>query len=159
MAVIGVVLVLALTVLATLLAVRLGRARSSAWAMGFPCSVRVNGRPSTGQVADRRRRRWPRGRWRGAWTHDVLLLERGVLLRTITALPVRMPEETLRDAGPGEVHRLGPHPVVVLLRLDDDSLVEVAAAHSHRADLVGPFLAAAIPGLPRGPREQRHPRR
>ena len=42
----------------------------------------------------------------------------------------------------------------VLLRLDDDSLVEIATAGVHRHDLVGPFLAAAIPGLPRGPRER-----
>lgn len=154
MAVLVVVLVLALTVVATLLSVRIGRARSCPWATGFACRVRVNA-----QLGDQRPNAWPRSRWRGAWTHDVLLLERGVLARRITALPVRMPEESLRDAHPGEVRRLGRHPVVVLLRLDDDSLVEIAAAHTHRADLVGPFLAAAIPGLPRGPREQRHPGR
>ncbi len=71
--------------------------------------------------------------------HDVLLLERGVLLRRITSLSVRMPEEALRNAWPGEIRGLGRDPVVVLLRLDDDNLVEVAAPSEHRGDLVGPF--------------------
>jgi hypothetical protein len=116
----------------------------------FPCRVRPAGR-----LGHQRPGCWPRERWRGAWVHDVLLLERGVLLRRITSLAVRMPEEPLRNASPGEVRGLGRDPVVVLLRLDDDNLVEVAAASEHRADLVGPFGAAAIPGLPHAPRE--HP--
>jgi hypothetical protein len=151
MTVLVVLLLLALPFVGAVLAVRLGRARSSPRPAAFPCKVRPKGGPG-----DKHANRWPRSRWRGAWAHEVLLLDRGVLLPRTAALAVRMPEEALRDAGPGEVNRLGPDPVVVLLRLDDDSLIEVAAPHARRVELVGPFMAAAIPGLPRGPREQRH---
>ncbi len=134
-----------------LVAARTRRARFCPSATTFPCLVRFTERRRTPE-----RGRWTRRRWRAAWAHDVLLLQHGRLLPRVTALPVRMPEEALRNAWRGEVTRLGPDPVVVLLRLEDDSLVEVAAEHAHRHDLVGPFLAAAIPGLPRGPREQRN---
>lgn len=154
MAVLLVVLVLALIAVVALVAVRLGRARFCPSATTFPCALRPAGRQGSPQ-----RGRWPRRRWRAAWAHDVLLLERGVLLPRVTALTVRMPEEGLRDVRPDEVGRLGRDGFVVLLRLDDDSLVEVAAARAHRNDLVGPFMAAAIPGLPRGPREQSNLRR
>ena len=43
---------------------------------------------------------------------------------------------------------------LVLLVLAAAALVKVATARHHRNALVGPFLAAAIPGLPRGPRER-----
>jgi hypothetical protein len=109
----------------------------------FPCRLRPAGR-----VGHQRPGSWPRPRWRGAWVHDVLLLERGVLLRRITSLSVRMPEEAVRHAWPGEIRGLGSDPVVVLLRLDDDNLVEVAAASQHCADLVGPFKAAAVATFP-----------
>lgn len=150
MAVLLVLLVLALCVAGILLANGFWNARSGPSGTTFPCSLRPAGR-----LGHQRPGTWQRRRWRGSWVHDVLLLERGVLLRRITSLPVRMPEEALRDAWPGEVRGLGRVPVVVLLRLDDDDLVEVAAASEHRADLVGPFRAAMIPGLPPAPSE--HP--
>jgi hypothetical protein len=150
MGVLLVLLVLALCAVVTLLAARFANARSGLPGATFPCRLRPAGR-----LGHQRPGSWPRRRWRGAWVHDVLLLERGVLLRRITSLSVRMPEEALRSAWPGEVRGLGRDPLVVLLRLDDDSLVEVAAASEHCADLVGPFKAAVIPGLPPAPSE--HP--
>lgn len=144
-----VLVVILVVATAVAVAVRVGRARFCPPAAAFACAVRPAGRLGSPYQG-----RWPRRRWRAVWAHDVLLLERGVLLPRVRALAVRMPEEGLRDTASREVRRLGAAPVVVLLRLDDDSLVEVATAQVHRHDLVGPFLAAAIPGLPRGPREQ-----
>ena len=148
MAVLLVLLLVAVTAAVTV-GVRVGRARLCPPAAAFACAVRPAGR-----LGSPHQGRWPRRRWRAVWAHAVLLLERGVLLPRVRALAVRMPEEGLRDTGSREVRRLGGAPVVVLLRLDDDSLVEVATAGAHRHDLVGPFLAAEIPGLPRGPRER-----
>jgi hypothetical protein len=111
--------------------------------------LRPAGRPDHPEHAD-----WPRRRWAATWVREVLVLRRGVLVPRTRVLAVRMLDAPLREAAPGEVRRLGPDPVVVLLRLDDDTLVEVAAPHDHRTVLVGPFLAAAVPGLPPGPREQ-----
>jgi len=108
----------------------------------FACVVRPAGRS-----------RWPLRTSRATWAHDVLLVSRGVMFPRITALPVRIPEETLRDSRPGELRRLGGEALVILLRLDDGELVEVAARSRDRTQLVGPFMAAAISGLPYGPRE------
>jgi hypothetical protein len=149
MGVLLVLLVVALWAQVALLGNWLARARSGPSGATFPCRVRPAGR--LGHVLPGG---WPRRRWRGTWVHDVLLLERGVLMRRITSLRVRIPEEALRDAWPGEVRGLGRDVVVVLLRLDDGSLVEVAATSEHRTHLVGPFGAAAIPGVPPTPGER-----
>ncbi len=50
----------------------------------------------------------------------------------------------------------GATSLCLVLRLDDGRLLEVAAAARDRTQLVGPFLAVAIPGLPVGPRERKH---
>ena len=144
-----VLLVLALFAVVGLLATRPAAARSSPRARpSRPPAARGPARtPATGS--------WPRLRWRGEWVHDVLLLERGVLLRRITSLSVRMPEEALRNAWPGEIRGLGLDPVVVLLRLDDDNLVEVAAPSEHRG---GPRRALSGRCHPRpAARSQRAP--
>jgi hypothetical protein len=49
--------------------------------------------------------------------------------------------------------------VALAFRPDDDTLVEVAAGAHDRTALVGPFLAAAIPGLPSAPRAPENLRR
>jgi hypothetical protein len=99
--------------------------------------------------------RWPRRRARAFWTHDVLLVRQGLVRVRVRVLAVRTPEEPLRVTRRGEVRRLGAAPLAVVLRLDNGSLVEVAARDSARTQLVGPFFAAAIPGLPNGPRERK----
>ena len=62
-------------------------------------------------------------------------------------LPVRLPDDSIRFAEPGEVNGLTTMPLVMELRLDDGSLVAVAAATQDRTSLAGPFLAAAIATL------------
>lgn len=115
----------------------------------FVCKLRpapVDGRPAP---------RWPRRRGRAFWTHDVLLIRQGLVRVRVRVLAVRTPEEPLRVTRRGEVRRLGSAPLAVVLRLDDGSLVEVAVRESARTQLVGPFFAAAIPGLSNGPRERK----
>jgi hypothetical protein len=95
------------------------------------------------------------GRWnrailrpaRAVWIHDVLLVERGRLFPRLLVLPVRLPDDSMRFAKPGEVSGLTTMPLVMELRLDDGSLVAVAAASQDRTSLAGPFLAAAIATL------------
>jgi hypothetical protein len=53
----------------------------------------------------------------------------------------------MRFAAPGEATGLGRRPLVMELRLDDDTVVAVAAADRDRTLLAGPFLAAAIATL------------
>jgi len=98
--------------------------------------------------------RWNRSnlrRARAVWVHDVLLIQRGRLFPRLLVLPVRLPDDSMRFAEPGEVSGLTARPLVMELRLDDGSLVAVAAASRDRTSLAGPFLAAAIATFtPRG---------
>ena len=55
---------------------------------------------------------------------------------------------------PGEVRGLGRHPVALRFTAHDGGEVEVAAAQQDAGLLVGPFLTAAMSGLPRAPRER-----
>jgi hypothetical protein len=94
--------------------------------------------------------RWNRAsvrRARAVWVHDVLLVQRGRLFPRLLVLPVRLPEDSMRFAEPGEVSGLTTMPLVIELRLDDGSIVAVAAASQDRTSLAGPFLAAAIATL------------
>jgi hypothetical protein len=118
----------------------------------FTCKVRPA--PDAAAAGRRRRRQWPRRRDRALWAHDVLLVQRGRLFPHITALTARFPEDAIRDTEPGEVRRLGRDPLVMRLRLDDGQLVDIAAPRQDRTRLAGPFLAAAIPGLPGGRKER-----
>ena len=86
-------------------------------------------------------------RARAVWIHDVLLVQRGRLFPRLLVLPVRLPDDSIRFAKPGEVNGLTTMPLVMELRLDDGSLVAVAAATQDRTSLAGPFLAAAIATL------------
>ncbi|HST65433.1 MAG TPA: hypothetical protein VLM05_09615, partial [Mycobacteriales bacterium] len=71
------------------------------------------------------------GRWnrtnlrraRAVWIHDVLLVQRGRLFPRLLVVPVRLPDDSMRFAGPGEVRGLTTTPLVMELRLDDGSLV------------------------------------
>jgi hypothetical protein len=105
----------------------------------FRCKSRLNGET-----------RWPRRKARAAWVHDVLIVRTGRFCPRITALPVRLPEDVIREARPAEIQGLGLHPAVITLRLDDEQLIDVATAERNRSLLVGPFCAAAIPGLRTG---------
>lgn len=87
------------------------------------------------------------GKARAVWVHDVLLVQQGWLFPRLVALPVRLPEDSMRFAAPGEVTGLGRIPLVMELRLDDGALVAVAAANKDRTLLAGPYLAAAIATL------------
>lgn len=78
-----------------------------------------------------------------SWVHGVLLVRIGRLGR-IDVLPVRFPEGSVTSTSADEAKGLGPAPVSVLLRLDDDRLVEVAAPHEARDLVAGPFLAACV---------------
>ena len=100
--------------------------------------------------------RWRAWRCRATWCHDVLIVRRGLVKVQVRSLPVRTPAEPLRELRRREVRGLGRQVLCLVLRLDDGSLLEVAAAAHDRTQLVGPFLAVAIPGLPVGPRERKN---
>jgi hypothetical protein len=98
--------------------------------------------------------RWGHRRTRAVWVHDVLMVRHGLLGQHVVALPVRIPDEAIRSVPADLVRGLGPSPQVLRLRLDEGPPVEVAAASQARSLVVGPFVAAAIPGLPAAPADR-----
>jgi len=100
-------------------------------------------------------RAWPGVNAWGVWAHDVLLVHRGLWRPRIAVFRVRFPDGPMMLMSDVEVTGLGPNPMVFPLRCDDEKQLEVAAAEEDRTLLAGPFLAAAIPGLPKAPRERR----
>jgi hypothetical protein len=79
---------------------------------------------------------WGRAKSFGRWVHDVLLLHSGLALIRYGALPVAGVE---KPVGPAEGTRFEGDAVSTHLRLDDGSVVEVAAPAEVRGLLAGPF--------------------
>ena len=126
-----------------------GRIRYARQLRSFRCRV--------GPSASSRRyhARWCRRRTRAAWVDDVLLLQSGVLRLWLTPFAVGVARKvTVQALEPGEVRGLGRHPVALRFTTHDRCEVEVAVAHQDAGLLVGPFLTAAMSGLPEAPRER-----
>jgi hypothetical protein len=101
-----------------------------------------------------------RGRWClrrswAAWVDDVLLVRSGALRLWLTPLSVGVAEDVrLQALGPGEVRGLGPRPVALQVTVRGGGELEIAVAAESADRLVGPFLTAALSGLPDAPRER-----
>jgi hypothetical protein len=117
----------------------------------FRCRI---GPPPAGR---RRRRgaRWCLRRSWATWVDDVLLVRSGALRLWLTPLRVGVARDvTVQALTAGGVRGLGPHPVALRLTLRDAGEVEIAVAAESADRLVGPFLTAALSGLPDAPRER-----
>ncbi|HEU4425391.1 MAG TPA: hypothetical protein VFR67_22895 [Pilimelia sp.] len=123
----------------------------------FRCVVRACG--AAPAFWPRLRRRWRRRRVWARWLDTTLVVERGLLLPRRVELPVRACEHDVRTVLPGELGRRDRRSIAVELVLSDGSQVEIGAARSARLTLVGPYVAAALHGLPRGPVPRRRDRR
>jgi hypothetical protein len=110
----------------------------------FRCKVRV----TKGEVPGVRRQ-FPRRPGYARWVHDVLLVHQDALRPYPVPVPARFPDGVMHGVSRSSVPGLGDAPLVLPVQLDDGPIVEVAAAQSDRTLLVGPFLAAAMDGLPR----------
>jgi hypothetical protein len=95
----------------------------------FECRVREV--PTAREQPD-----WGRAKSFGRWVHDVLLLHSGLALIRYVALPVAGAEKPVE---PAEDTRFKGDAVSIQLRLDDGSIVEVAAPAEVRELLAGPF--------------------
>jgi len=85
--------------------------------------------------------------------NDVLLVRSGVLRLWVTPVATGVAgDSTVQPLGRTEVRRLGRRPVALRLTTPDGSPLEVAVAEEEAGQLVGPFLTAAMSGLPHAPR-------
>jgi hypothetical protein len=132
-----------LIVIVVLLAFVVSRKR---WVMRQPGSFRGVIRVSSGEV-DGLRAKWGRGY--GRWVRDVLVWTKApFFFRNELVATDGLDQQ--RPAVPGEVKRLGDHPIVVRLRVGD-ATVEVAAHDDESELLLGPYgkrLAAGVPVEP-----------
>lgn len=125
------------------------RARYASRLPGFRCRVGPPGVPW------RRHARWRLRRTRAAWLGDVLVLRAGALRLWLDPVAVRVAGSAVVE--PLDRHRphgLGPHPVALTFTTGDGSRLEIAVAGRDADRLVGPFLTAALAGLPKAPRER-----
>jgi hypothetical protein len=88
----------------------------------FPCKVRLASGAFPGL-----KETWRPFASYGRWVHDVLIVHSGLSLVRSQALPVAAPVRAVMPADPGQVKRLGEHPVVLAVRLDNGAVVELAA--------------------------------
>jgi hypothetical protein len=108
-------------------------------------------------------RRYPRRsplKTRAKWAGDVLLIQVGPLWARTLRIPVQLPLDTqIQDEARGSIHRLGAHPKSLVIRHEGSATLLIAVRSRDRTQLVGPFLAAAVAGLPQTPRSDRRHRR
>jgi hypothetical protein len=100
--------------------------------------------------------RWRFLRARAAWVESVLVIRNGpVSLRTVT-IPVSLPPKArIEEESPSTVRLLGSCPQSLWIERDDGTPIKIAVRERDRTKLAGPFLAAAIAGLPAARREYR----
>jgi len=102
----------------------------------------------------RHRSVWRLRRTRAVWLHDVLVIQSGFLrLGMTTVLPTISRGACVEALAPTEVRGLGRHAVALALTAQDGRRIVVATSVLDRTALVGPFLTAAVAGLPRAPRD------
>lgn len=106
----------------------------------FRCKVRlVSGTGSS------RKTTWGRMPGYARWVHDVLLVHQGLALVRVLPIPVVEVVAGPDKGDPAEVKRLGPAPRVLLLRVDGDATVELAAGEQNERRMLGPFAGTAVP--------------
>jgi hypothetical protein len=118
----------------------------------FRCRLRVLGHRSA--IWRSLGRHWSRPMW-ARWDGDVLVVRRGPVLGRTIPLRTRPLVDGVRNLLFEAPRMCGSRPIGVVLRVGDGSWIEVAAATDDRMKVVGPYLAAAINGLPQAPASRR----
>jgi hypothetical protein len=108
----------------------------------FRCKVRV----TSGTIPELSLR-WPLRACYAEWKHDVLLMHCGLWLTCVHPLAVRFAEGVIEPAWPISRLRMGSGAVMLRLRLDDGTMIAVAAPAQTWESLAGPFLAIAAQGM------------
>jgi len=100
--------------------------------------------------------RWGWLRTRAKWVNDVLVIQSGLLWMRSLAVAVTLPKGVQIEAEPrSTVRRLGARPQSLWIDCGDVLPLKIAVREQDRTKLAGPFVAAAIGGLPTPPRRNR----
>jgi hypothetical protein len=79
------------------------------------------------------------------WAHDVLILEKGLLIPRTIHFKADDGLQPPQPADPDQVKRLGDKPVTMQFRLDGGQIIEIAAEGDDVEDARGPFFANSTP--------------
>lgn len=77
----------------------------------------------------------------GLWAHDILIVEKGLLVGRNLHFPAAEGVQPPQTADGDKVKRLGDNPVTMQFRLDNDAVIEVAAPGDAVQEAQGPFFA------------------
>jgi hypothetical protein len=91
----------------------------------FPVKIRAEVKPDAEKEPNEKEPKWSRKGY-AQWVHDVLILRKGMGLMQSIPYGISGVESHEQDADPDEVKGLGEHPVVIRVRLDDGSILQVA---------------------------------
>jgi hypothetical protein len=83
---------------------------------------------------------YPRMTGRAIWAHDVLILEKGLLIPRTLHFKAADGVQPPQKADPEQVKGLGDSPVTMQYRLDGGEVIELAAQSDDLADAQGPFF-------------------
>jgi hypothetical protein len=119
----------------------------------FRCRARLCAKRSV--LWPRLRARWTSRRLWARWERDELVVRRGMLLMRTVRLPARVRGDGIYLLTCLDVTKLGSRPIAIELEISDGSWIELAAKSSARLGLVGPYVGAALHGLPRAPAPRR----
>jgi hypothetical protein len=90
----------------------------------FPVKIRPD--PESNEKS-----KWPRSASYAQWIHDVVIVRKAPALILTIPYGIKNIESMPEDADPEEVKGLGDHPKVARVRLDDDSIIQVALSEIH----------------------------
>ena len=77
----------------------------------------------------------------GIWAHDILIIEKGLLMGRNLHFAIAEDIQPPQPADPEQVKGLGDQPVTMQFRLDNGTTIEIAAAGEEIAIAQGPFFA------------------
>jgi hypothetical protein len=77
----------------------------------------------------------------GIWAHDVMVLEKGLLVGRNIHFSVADGAQPPHPADPKQVKHLGDNPIIMQFQLDDDTIIEIAASGENEELARGPFFS------------------
>jgi hypothetical protein len=83
---------------------------------------------------------YPRMTGRAIWAHDVLILEKGLLIPRTLHYEVTEAVQHAQPADPDHVKGLGDSPITMQFRLDEGAVIEVAASGEESQSAREPFI-------------------
>jgi hypothetical protein len=87
---------------------------------------------------------FPRMTGNAIWAHDVLILEKGLLIPRTLHFEIADAVQTAHPADPEQVKGLGESPITMQFKLDNGAVIEVAARNEESEWAQEPFLLDAL---------------